>query len=830
MPKPSYKPLAKSQHVVNLKDALIKHQDVSASTNPNKQWSRVMAKPVTLIDKKPETTKKAPAKLQKLKIDNSNKALKKPLKLNFHFELNLWQIFYKFCVALGKIIFSIIKLYLTPLAVIRRVFLKKSEKIIEKVELKKAESVKLSPLLPVTPVIAPKFSPFKSALAFTAILLILTALLKGTVLFADFSQTKDKVFGNVSQSISSLMGAGKAAAGKDFLNATQSLSQAKQSFVSAQQELTSINDLILQLASLMPNQELQLAGHSKLILSAAESAAELGKNLTQSISYFTTDLGSTTDLTTKLELINKQTKAGVVNSKKLTETLNSINEQAIPSDLQNQFIFIRNKSSDLYKSLEELSYISDAANLFLGLKQDRRYLLIFQNNAEARATGGFFGSFALIDFSKGKIKKIETPGGGSYDTDAGLREKIIAPEPLQLVNAQWHFWDSNWWPDWPTSAKKIAWFYEKSDGPSVDGVISFTPTVMEELLRAVGPIDMTEQYGVTIDADNFWDITQQFSEQKPDVTKTPKKIIGDLMNKLLAEIPKRLNRDTSLKLLAIAEKELSEKQILLYFFNDELQNTVEKFGWDGRVKSTNWDYLSVINSNIAGGKSDRRIRQTIRHNAVLQPDGTIINEVQITREHTAGNRELFAGVRNVDWMRVYVPRGSQLIEASGFNEPDSSFFDKPDATWNQDPALEAEALAKTDALSGTKIYDEADKTVFANWTMINPGETANITLRYRLPFTIKSLPKTRTWQDEFDSFMGLTDTNYYPYSLLVQKQSGSLNTTLISSFEIQPSTANKAKLRVATTQPKSEGQSDSGWKMTQSLDLDFYQAAFLTDN
>ena len=58
-----------------------------------------------------------------------------------------------------------------------------------------------------------------------------------------------------------------------------------------------------------------------------------------------------------------------------------------------------------------------------------------------------------------------------------------------MIAPQWYFWDANWWADWPTSANKLMWFYEKSNGPTVDGVVSFTPTVMEELLKIIGPIE-----------------------------------------------------------------------------------------------------------------------------------------------------------------------------------------------------------------------------------------------------------------------------------------------------------------------------------------------------
>jgi len=91
---------------------------------------------------------------------------------------------------------------------------------------------------------------------------------------------------------------------------------------------------------------------------------------------------------------------------------------------------------------------------------------------------------------------------------------VKAPEPLWLVNPLWHFWDANWWPDWPTTAKNLMWFYEKSGGSTVDGVVTFTPTVVEKLLDITGPIDMSEEYGVIIDSNNFWETTQKIVEHE----------------------------------------------------------------------------------------------------------------------------------------------------------------------------------------------------------------------------------------------------------------------------------------------------------------------------
>ncbi|NTU99221.1 DUF4012 domain-containing protein [Candidatus Falkowbacteria bacterium] len=669
----------------------------------------------------------------------------------------------------------------------------------------------------------------RTVMAFALVLIVLSLPLRGILMYTSAAEVESKVLNAVRQGVSNLVVAGKATAGKDMGTASQSFTEARSNFLKAREEVGTINQLLLKLASVSPNDKLRLAGNSEAILKAAEASAALGEDLTTVAGILEFKNGSSTDVGAALTEGSAVAKRAAGQARVLSQSLNQINEDLLPDEYARTFTNLRDKTAFLEGSLSDLSVLADSLSLFLGVKQDKRYLLIFQNNAEARATGGFFGSYALIDFSKGKIKNIETPGGGSYDTDAGLRDRIVAPKPLQLISPLWHFWDSNWWPDWQVSAKKMAWFYEKSGGPTVDGVLSFTPAVMEKLLAITGPIDMTQKYGVVITSENFWLETQKLAEQKQDVTKEPKKIIGDLSQKLVEELPKRLNRETTIKLIGMLENSIEEKQILVYFNNDELTSVVKRFGWGGEVKSTNWDYLSVINTNIGGGKSDRSINQIVNHKAILQPDGSIIDELQITRVHNGSPGEVFSGVRNVDWMRIYVPAGSQLLEARGFSDPGKSYFKPLDPSWQKDPMLENEDKAVADPNSGTVVYQDLGKTVFGNWSMIDPGESATMYIRYRLPFRIVKKAEPTTFLEKAEKFLGLVPDSYYPYALLTQKQPGSTATDFTSSFSILPSDKNRGKFDVAWHYPENLNTSGTGWAEQKALNTDQYRAVFLKE-
>ncbi|MCX6800513.1 MAG: DUF4012 domain-containing protein, partial [Candidatus Falkowbacteria bacterium] len=397
----------------------------------------------------------------------------------------------------------------------------------------------------------------------------------------------------------------------------------------------------------------------------------------------------------------------------------------------------------------------------------------------------------------------------------------------------WHFWDANWWPNWPTSAEKMMWFYEKSDGPSVDGVISFTPTFFENLLKIIGPVDLPD-YHLTISSDNFLDTIQAVVEKQPgkddaafinsDANK-PKKIIGDLAQVVIEVLPKRLDKNKLIALIGTVEQSLKEKQVLFYFKDQLLQDKAVQYGWDGSIKNTAFDYLSVVNTNIAGQKTDKVIDQEITHDAQVDQSGKVIVTLKIKRIHNGKKGDIFTGVRNVDWLRVYVPLGSHLIEANGFRLPDQTYFEKSDRALAVDKDLINETNAEVDVSSGTKIYEESSKTVFANWSMIDPGESADIVFKYELPFKIykdNSQEKEDRWSG-LKKILKMEEIQLIPYTLLVQKQAGAKSVKFISNLTLPKS------MSAVWRYPTGSLVNHSGWTINEDLNIDKYWAVLIQE-
>ncbi len=624
---------------------------------------------------------------------------------------------------------------------------------------------------------------------FSIALLLLIAPFKMMAQFQGSSQVsfKDRVLNKTKDAWHTLQGGGQAAGMMDLRLASRQFTQASEQFAQAESDLKIINDHLLALASFSKDPQLKLAAESKKFLRIGVLGSELAAELSASLSGWETGGGDWLSLLSRFE--ERGQHAQILADNLVTE-LAGVNENNLPAEYRAIFQEVKTKAVVLPETMDLLMDNAGRLKKLIGGGQDKRYLLVFQNNAEMRGSGGFLGSYALVDFRDGKITNLEVPGGGSYDTEAGLKQSIKAPEPLWLVNPKWHFWDANWWPDWPTTARNLMWFFEKSDGPTVDGVISLTPSVVEQLLTITGPIDLTEDYGLIINADNFWQEVQLTAERdnlidtmpetvahlpEGEVNK-PKRIIGDLSEKILEVLPEKLDKNNLIKLAGILEQSLASKQILFYFSNPDLEQLITERNWGGEMMEAPFDYLMVANTNIAGAKTDRVIRESINHQVTINADGTVRDKVTITREHTAVKNTPLVGVRNVNWLRVYVPSGSKLLTASGFTAPEAHYFEAPQENWIDNPVIkETEGLALVDPVSQTKVYQEKGKTVFANWVMVDPGQTSVVVLEYQLPKPLPTITVSDNWANRFNQWLNPESKPGTAYSLFLQKQPGSEN-------------------------------------------------------
>jgi hypothetical protein len=368
-----------------------------------------------------------------------------------------------------------------------------------------------------------------------------------------------------------------------------------------------------------------------------------------------------------------------------------------------------------------------SAPYLLGLDEPRQYLVIFQNDKELRPTGGFITAYSIMKVDKARFSPVSS--NDIYNLDSSYTPSVPAPEPVvkylkgpYVASPRYRLRDMNFSPDFRQSMELFGKEISKVGIKNIDGIIAVDTQLLVNLLNVLGPIgvsgfgnfstDIVEECNcpqVIHELESFADIEGPvvWSENEPGkIVYAPpnydnrKKIIGPLMNSILANAlgqPKE-------KLPALFEagfKSLTEKHVLFYMFDESAQAAVESFNIAGRVKEAEGDFLFVNDANLGGRKSNLYVTQEVFQEYSLSGD-TIEKTVTVTYK----NPEDYDGWLNSvlpNWVRVYVPEGSELISFEGLEEK-------------------------------AEPYEEFGKTVFAGYFQLRPQGVVKLTVKYKLPF------------------------------------------------------------------------------------------------
>ncbi|WP_427006375.1 DUF4012 domain-containing protein [Pseudarthrobacter sp. H2] len=158
-------------------------------------------------------------------------------------------------------------------------------------------------------------------------------------------------------------------------------------------------------------------------------------------------------------------------------------------------------SEPLTRAREQLQTVTGALDVaangarlapgMLGADSPRNYLLMIQNNAETRASGGIPGALAVLAIDHGKLTlAAQNSANGMGFFSPALP---VDAEQQQIYSARLgeYMHDVNLTPDFPTAASTAQAMWERKTGQHVDGVISLDPVALGYVLDATGPVKIT---------------------------------------------------------------------------------------------------------------------------------------------------------------------------------------------------------------------------------------------------------------------------------------------------------------------------------------------------
>lgn len=397
------------------------------------------------------------------------------------------------------------------------------------------------------------------------------------------------------------------------------------------------------------------------------------------------------------------------------------------------FIFGK-KLRDQIDQLKELTdqgvtFVDEARPLvkvfpsLLGENEEKKYLVLFQNDKELRPTGGFITAYAIFRLDKGVIHLDRSDD--IYPLDESIPNKPSAPAAIQKYLPKvytFNLRDSNLSPDFVESMKTFTQMYSKARGRTeVDGIIAIDTNVLTSTIKILDDQITVGGQTYTTKPDNrcggcpqvIYELENNISRPVNYVKTDRKGLLGDmlsnLMSKALSSSPKIYWGPLFQSLLS----QTHEKHVLFYLYDKDAQDGIEALKAAGRIEKFDGDYLHINEANFGGAKANLFIKEEVESTYDIKSDGTISKTVTVNYANTQppsdcnlerGGLCLNAELR--DWIRIYVPKGSVLKDSSG-----------------------SEVKMTTS--------EDLGKTVFEGFLTVRPLGKKTFSFTYTLPFKVK---------------------------------------------------------------------------------------------
>lgn len=176
-------------------------------------------------------------------------------------------------------------------------------------------------------------------------------------------------------------------------------------------------------------------------------------------------------------------------SARARDRLDEIDPEALAGPLSTSVGDLQSQVRSLSRASRGGVIATQVLPALLGASGPRTYLLVVQNNAEIRSTGGLPGSFSYVRAVDGKL----TLASSGSALEFPLLQTPVLPltaeeKSLFGTNLGLDVRDTNITPDFPRTAQLITAMAERTKGRRVDGVLSVDPVALAEVMKATGPI------------------------------------------------------------------------------------------------------------------------------------------------------------------------------------------------------------------------------------------------------------------------------------------------------------------------------------------------------
>jgi hypothetical protein len=371
----------------------------------------------------------------------------------------------------------------------------------------------------------------------------------------------------------------------------------------------------------------------------------------------------------------------------------------------------------------------------LGVDEPRTYLVLALNEDELRPGGGFISGVGEIKIEAGELTQMTFRD--SYAVDDFSQPYPDPPEPLRqyMWLDLWVFRDSNWSPDFPTSAKQAIALYRPGYDVSIDGVIALDQRAVQAFVGAVGPLTI-EGADQPIDGERIIQYIREAwapeggdgaDEALGDWWKQRKSFMGVVAQATWERI--QSGRVDWVALGKATLNMLEQKHLLVYLKHPEAAALLAERNWDGALRAeAAGDFMMVVDTNMGYNKVNPYIEKEIVYRCDLRQSPpqsaltltyTHASSAEVFCRHDSYYGEIYEDMMDrCYWYyaRVFVPRESRLVDATQISISGASLMSGEDYTGEVAVRIVDEAPLTSFGVLGL-LSTAASQTRSFTWTL-----------------------------------------------------------------------------------------------------------------
>lgn len=324
------------------------------------------------------------------------------------------------------------------------------------------------------------------------------------------------------------------------------------------------------------------------------------------------------------------------------ESLDQIDEGQLLPQLSEPLGQATSALAGVQSTLSGAASAAEILPAMLGGEGDRNYLVLVQNSAEIRATGGIPGALVVLNTSDGQITFTEHGSATALGRFKPPLEVDQEQERIYTTRLGGYMQNVNLTPDFPTAASTAQAMWErKNPNTKIDGVFALDTVVLSQLLVATGPVELNSLDSLpvgTVDLPTSLDSANVVQTLLSDVYREIEE--PQLQDAYFAAVASDIfaaltdGSTDPMQMLKAFQESAKDQRLFVWSEFDEEQAVIGASTLGGSIV-TEEPTIGVYFNDGTGAKMDYYVERKVQLIERCQPDGYYRYAVQATLTNNA---------------------------------------------------------------------------------------------------------------------------------------------------------------------------------------------------